>query len=122
MTLSKGEEEFSLHLKAYKLANHARREFRFFPPRRWRFDFAFPDLLVAIEIEGGTWGKSRHGSGHGFENDCRKYNAAASENWQVMRYTTDMILRGEDLPLLAQLVEAVKLSEAIRANNPKETA
>jgi len=32
-------------------------EFRFHHVRKWRFDFAHTDSKVAIEIEGGIWGK-----------------------------------------------------------------
>jgi hypothetical protein len=31
------------------------REHRFAPPRRWRFDYAWPAHRLALEIEGGTW-------------------------------------------------------------------
>jgi len=31
------------------------REYRFHPKRKWRFDFAWPDCQVAVEIEGGVW-------------------------------------------------------------------
>jgi hypothetical protein len=42
------------------------REYRFAPPRRWRFDLAWPSLRLALEIEGGTWTGGRHVRGNGF--------------------------------------------------------
>ena len=30
------------------------REYRFFPGRLWRFDFAWPESKVAVKIEGGV--------------------------------------------------------------------
>ena len=30
------------------------------PERRWRSDLAWPDVRVALEIDGGTWVNGRH--------------------------------------------------------------
>jgi hypothetical protein len=30
------------------------REYRFAPSRRWRFDFAWPAAMLAVEVEGGA--------------------------------------------------------------------
>ncbi|HUU23465.1 MAG TPA: DUF559 domain-containing protein [Phycisphaerae bacterium] len=64
------------------------RQHRFAPPRRWRFDFAWPAQKVAVEIEGGTFVRGRHTRGAGFQGDCEKYNAAVSLGWRVLRYTS----------------------------------
>jgi len=63
------------------------REHRFHPVRRWRFDFAWPEKKVAVEIEGGQWISGRHQRPTGFAKDCEKYNAAARLGWKVLRYT-----------------------------------
>lgn len=67
------------------------REYRFAPPRRWRFDFAWPDLKLAVEAEGGVWSRGRHTRGSGFVNDSIKYNEAAKMGWTVLKYTTSTI-------------------------------
>ena len=67
------------------------REFRFDPPRRWRFDFAWPGAKVALEIEGGVWTHGRHNRGQGMEKDAEKYNQAACIGWLVLRATNHMI-------------------------------
>ena len=76
------------------------REFRFAPPRQWRVDFAWPDRLIAAEVEGGQWVSGRHTRGSGFEADCEKYNAAVLCGWRVLRVTGGMIRRGEALTLV----------------------
>jgi very-short-patch-repair endonuclease len=92
--LSEGEEQFALHCKIYKLKPE--REYVFAAPRKWAFDFAWPEKKIAVEIEGGTaFGKSRHSRGEGFEKDVRKYNAAALLGWRVLRFTTAMVVSGE---------------------------
>lgn len=62
-----------------------RREYRFDPARRWRFDFAHLGSRVAIELEGGTRNQGRHTRHAGFVSDCRKYNRATSLGWRVYR-------------------------------------
>lgn len=78
-----------------KLTDGLVREFRFAPPRRWRFDFAWPASQLAVEVEGGTWQKSRHTTGNGFEADCEKYNTATTLGWRVLRVTPRQIHQGE---------------------------
>jgi very-short-patch-repair endonuclease len=93
--LSRLEEELALTIRAHGLPA-PEREVRFHPTRRWRFDFAWPDRMIAVECEGGTSapGRSRHGWGSGFESDCEKYNEAALRGWTVLRFTMAMIQDG----------------------------
>lgn len=82
------------------------RELRFDKPnaegksRKWRFDFAMPDYKIALEVEGGTWGRSRHTSSTGFAKDCEKYNAATKQGWQVYRLVPALIKEEYILSLL----------------------
>lgn len=55
--------------------------------RDWAFDFAWPELKLAVEIEGGIWSGGRHTRGKGFDEDCRKYNSAVKLGWRVYRFT-----------------------------------
>jgi very-short-patch-repair endonuclease len=86
--LSQGEEAFALHCRAESLKPE--REFLFHPERKWRFDFAFLDDKLAVEVEG----IGRHQTIGGFKKDAEKYNAAALLGWRVLRYTTDMVISG----------------------------
>ena len=81
------------------------REFKFNDLRRWRFDFSWPDLLLAVEVEGATWTGGRHTRGGGFANDCEKYNAAAIDGWCVLRFPTDQIKSGEALIVIEKALE-----------------
>jgi len=71
------------------------REFIFHKRRKWRFDLAWPDLLIAVEVEGGIWTNGRHVRGEGYESDCEKYNEAQLMGWMVLRFTPGMIKRGK---------------------------
>lgn len=67
-------------------------EWPFHPKRKWRFDFACPELKVAIEIDGGVWNSSRgehagrHSGGSGQIKDFEKMNAAVELGWVVLHY------------------------------------
>lgn len=76
-------------------------EHRFHPERKWRFDYAWPDAKVALEVEGGVWTGGRHTSSAGFLKDIEKYNAAARLGWRVLRCTPKTLLTMDT-------VEAVK--------------
>lgn len=91
--------DIEIQIRAAKLPA-PEREFKFHPERRWRFDLAWPEKMVAFEREGGTWQASRHTSGKGFRNDCIKYSEAAIKGWKVIRVTVDMIADGTALNLL----------------------
>jgi hypothetical protein len=70
----------ALHIRALGLPE-PECEYRFARPRQWRFDFAWPALLLAVEVEGGSWNGGRHTSGAGFAADCEKYNEATLRGW-----------------------------------------
>lgn len=94
---SPGEAAFALHCRAEKL--EPVREHIFDPHRKWRFDFAFLDtdkgIKLAVEIEGGIWTNGAHTRGKHFESDAEKYNSAALMGWVVLRYSTEMVYRGD---------------------------
>lgn len=67
------------------------REFRFARPRLYRFDFAWPALGLALELEGGIWIQGGHTRGAAYADDCDKYNLATLNGWRVLRVTDRQI-------------------------------
>lgn len=58
--------------------------------RRYRFDWAFLNARVAVEIEGNAWGVA--GGGRHMQNsDLEKYNLAVSMGWRVFRFSPAML-------------------------------
>lgn len=104
---SKHTIQFLTIVKALKLPL-PEPEFRFAPPRRWRFDWCWHDKMIALEVEGGVWRGGRHTNPIGFIKDIHKYNAAVLKGWKVLRCTPQMIASGEIIPLLE---EALKSNE-----------
>jgi very-short-patch-repair endonuclease len=87
-------------------------EYQWHPYRKWRFDFAWPELKLAAEVEGGTWVAGRHNRGSGFAQDCEKYNAAALEGWRVFRFECKAIMNGCAVAILeSALIKKGKTNE-----------
>ena len=91
--MSKLEDTLAWYIKGLKMPR-PEREYRFHAKRRWRFDFAWPQYLLAVEVEGGVYSGGRHTRGSGFEKDCEKYNAATKLGWRVLRCTGKTIQNG----------------------------
>lgn len=80
------EAGFARIMRAFKFPTPTR-EFRFDPIRKWRFDFAWPDQKVAVELDGGIWTKGGHSTGTGIMRDMEKSNAAQLDGWLVLRFS-----------------------------------
>jgi hypothetical protein len=62
-------------------------EYKFHHERKWKFDYAIPELKIAIEYEGLMSEKSGHTTITGYSDNCEKYNMAVILGWKVLRYT-----------------------------------
>lgn len=80
------------------------REYRFHPTRQWRFDYAIPDLRIAIEIDGGIWINGRHNRASGYLGDMEKFNAAATLGWVVLKFTPQEQYSQKTLELITQTI------------------
>lgn len=116
---SKAEELFSFQARLLNLPEPLR-EYRFseMTLRRWRFDFAWPDLKIAVEIEGLTYyGKNpdgssktgRHQTARGYQEDLEKYNQAIIENWRVLRFSQAHVKSGEAIAMTQLLINQSSL-------------
>lgn len=93
------EERIAAHIGSHGLPMPVR-EFRFAPPRLYRFDFAWPALGIALEAEGGIWMQGGHNRGAAFADDCDKYNLAALNGWRLFRVTERQVRDGSAFPLI----------------------
>lgn len=76
------------------------RELIFARPRRWRFDMAWPALMLAAEVNGGTWIAGRHNRGSSIAADYEKLNEATLRGWRVLQFTADMVRDGRAVALI----------------------
>jgi very-short-patch-repair endonuclease len=84
-------------------------EHRFHPIRRWRFDLAWPDRMLAVEVDGGVFSGGRHVRGKGFEEDLMKLNEAALLGWKVLRFSSGQVRRGVAIQVLRRVLDGGRI-------------
>ena len=52
--------------------------------KRWRFDYAWPEYGLALEVQGGNFAGGRHSRGGALKQEYQKVNSAAAEGWRIM--------------------------------------
>jgi hypothetical protein len=82
--------------------------------RKWRFDWAWPEQKLALEIQGGAFIGGRHTSGVGFEKDAEKFSAAAILGWRVLHVLPKHVASGVALVLVEQALRADGRIDALR--------
>lgn len=119
--VSQLEHALILHIRAHKLPE-PQQEYRFAAHhvglgkgnkarlddaglRDWRFDFAWPNHMLAVEAEGGGWIGGRHNRGRGFAEDMKKYDAAMRLGWNVYRCDGCLIKSGRAVETIKILIE-----------------
>lgn len=106
-TKSELELVFDTHIEQAGLPAPVK-EWRFCPWRQWRLDRAWPELRIAVEIDGGTWKRTRTGrsAGHAhpkrMREDNEKRNAARLLGWTVYQFTSGAVLEGEALKVIRE--------------------
>ncbi len=89
------------------------KEYQFHPKRKWRFDYAIPSLMIAIEIDGAVWTYGRHNNAKGYIGDMEKLNTAASMGWLVLRFTTEAKFTTAALALVADTIRTRRESNRV---------
>lgn len=84
-------------------------EYRFHLDRKWRFDWAFLEQKVAVEVEGNAW-RVPGGGRHMQDPDLEKYNNAALLGWRVFRFSPKMLKEKpeECVNMIKEALEAFK--------------
>jgi hypothetical protein len=81
-------------------------EHQFHPKRKWRFDWAWLDAKLGVEIDGGTRQTGRHNRHEGYSEDCVKLNEAVVLGWRVLRFTSEQVADGYALATITKALEA----------------
>ena len=120
MSKSAAEEAFAEWMAVESIGGFVR-EHQFAPPRKWRWDYAWPALWFAVEIQGLTrWGTTRrkrdgrevlalggHQSADGILKDAEKHAAALIHGWTVFAVPAEWIVKGTRRvwnPLVLQVI------------------
>ena len=69
------------------------RQYKMLSGNRYRADFAFPAILLAVEVDGGAWlgAHGGHTSAAGMERDRIRDARCMLAGWTVLRVTASMI-------------------------------
>ena len=98
------ETQFAAQIRQAGLPEPVR-ELVFHTDRKWRVDFCWPEAMVAVEIDGGTWTGGRHTRGKGYEADREKLNEATLMGWTVLGVTGGQIRTRQALGWLERALE-----------------
>jgi len=90
------------------------REWKFDAKRRWRFDYAWAQQMIALEVEGGVWTGGRHTRGAGFLKDIEKYNRAAVLGWRLLRVTPDKLVSFGTFEMLREILGLRERSAGVK--------
>ena len=101
------QETFLLLCKAHGIPTPTP-EFRFSATRRWRFDYCWKDLRIAVEQNGGIWTRGRHTRGAGQVKDMEKLNAAQLAGYVVGQFTPQQMMSGEAVAWIRAMIEKRK--------------
>jgi hypothetical protein len=95
-------------------------EYQFHPERKWKFDWLF-EGLVAVEKEGGIYGKGKpcvmckrrppgaHSSIERLKSDMEKYNEAAMAGFLLIRVLPEQIEDGSAFALIKRALEMAEI-------------
>lgn len=77
----------------------------FHPTRKWRFDYAWPDVKIALEIQGGIFRGGRHARPAGYVKDMEKMNNAQLLGWRVFQVLPSDLTSGIATELLKEVFD-----------------
>lgn len=89
-------------------------EFRFCQERLWKIDYAWPEIKLAFEIEGGIWKQGRHNRPASMIAEMDKYNRLACLGWRLLRCTPEQVKDGS---IFATIREAMGISNIQRSQS-----
>jgi len=75
-------------------------EHKFHPVRRWRFDLAWPEHKLALEVQGGIFTNGRHTRGAALLKEWEKLNTAAEMGWRIVFCQPSDLMKTETIEML----------------------
>ena len=105
MSASQLEAELALQIRALGLPEPIR-EYQAIKGRKFRFDFAWLEQRLLVEVNGGTYTKGAHSTGQGIARDYEKANLAVLQGWRVLTFDGKSVKSGEAVEVIRQALEA----------------
>lgn len=104
MSKSALEAELALQIRALELPEPIR-EYQAIKGRKFRFDFAWVDARLLVEVNGGTYTKGAHSTGQGIARDYEKIRLGQDCGWKVYPFDGKAIKSGEAVEIIRKALE-----------------
>ena len=105
VSASQLEAELALQIRALGLPEPIR-EYQAVKGRKFRFDFAWLERKLLVEVNGGTYTKGAHSTGAGIARDYEKCNLGVLQGWRVLSFDGKAVKSGEAVEVIRQALEA----------------
>ena len=105
MSKSALEAELALQIRALDLPEPVR-EYPAVKGRKFRFDFAWLEHGLLVEVNGGTYTKGAHSTGKGIARDYEKNNLAQLAGWRCLAFDGKSVKDGTAVEVIRQALEA----------------
>ena len=105
--MSELEETLAFQIQAMGLPE-PEREYQAVPKRKFRYDFAFVQEKLLIEVQGGIWIRGSHARPKGITRDMTKLNLAQLAGWRVLQFSPAMVRSGEAVEMIAKALGVEK--------------
>ena len=83
-------------------------EFRFEPTRKWRFDWAWPEYQLALEVDGGLFVLGGHNRGAQIVKTMEKENEAQVQGWHILKCQPHELCTCATVHLIQRAIENIK--------------
>lgn len=82
-------------------------EYHFTRLRQWRFDFAWEDMMIVVDYQGGIFmkKKSSHTAPGKYINDCEKISEASVKGYIVIVTNANLVASGVTLDQIKRAFE-----------------
>ncbi len=104
MSKSDLEDTLAFQLDALGLTGFVR-EYQAIKGRKFRFDFAWIERKLLVEINGGTYTVGAHSTGKGIARDYEKSNLAQLQGWRCLAFDGKMVRSGEAVEVVRKALE-----------------
>lgn len=81
------------------------REYRAIEGRKYRFDFAWPERKLLIEVQGAIWVRGGHSTGAGITRDAEKLNLATLAGFKCLHLTSAHVMSGQALTWIKEALK-----------------
>jgi len=104
------EEQMAQQIALCKLPEPVR-QFRWYPARRWKLDFAWPKIKLAVEVQGNI-----HRIKQRFKDFFERHYALTFAGWKVLYVGGDDVRSGRAVAWLEQLLQQAQDRDEARGH------